>query len=188
MINIYDYECSSEIYGPGKRFVIWVQGCRLHCKGCWNTQMWSTSPKNLIHWSHLFQMISEEDGIEGITLIGGEPMHQAEELIQLCYKVKEIGLSIVLFTGFEVEELTRSYEKEIIKMSDIIISGRYIEEQRNVYLQWRGSNNQQIIFNTDRYIDYILDDANYCEIKLNDNGEIIISGFPDEDLLKEIDK
>ncbi|PEQ91718.1 radical SAM protein [Bacillus sp. AFS006103] len=188
MINIYDYEPMSEIYGPGKRFVIWVQGCKLHCKGCWNTQMWSTNPKTLVAWNELFEMISEQKDIEGITLIGGEPMHQSDELVHLCEKVKELGLSVVLFTGYEIDELKRESEIALLAMSDIIIAGRYIEEQRNTFLQWRGSENQQVIFNTERYTDYIPNDANYCEIKLSEDGEMTISGFPDDLLVEELKK
>lgn len=182
MLNIFDVEASSKIYGPGSRVVIWVQGCKLRCKGCWNTEMWSFETNQLISINDLYKFIVEQKEIEGITLIGGEPMHQSEELVKLCKKIQNIGLSVVLFTGYNIEEIQKDSGKELLSLSDIIIAGPYIEEERNIYIQWRGSENQIVIFNTDRYKGYEIDDANYCEIELNENGEVIISGFPEDGL------
>ena len=57
----------SEIYGPGLRSVIWVQGCTLACKGCWNTQYWSAKGGDEIQISELLKEIQTFDDIEGIT-------------------------------------------------------------------------------------------------------------------------
>ena len=179
MLNVYDIEEKSEIYGPGIRTVLWMQGCRLRCNGCWNKEMWAFEPHKLFHVEDLVEKIRNICGIEGITLIGGEPMHQSLELVKLVKEIKNLGMSVVLFTGFEFSELILEYEIELWKISDIVICGRYEEEKRNIYLQWRGSENQKIIFNTNVYDQYTLIEGNYCEINIDKNGEVTISGFPD---------
>lgn len=179
MINVHDIEPSSNIYGPGKRMVIWVQGCLLRCKGCWNTKMWPMEPKELYSVRQLVERVKANPyGIEGITLIGGEPMHQSQELVRLVQQIAQSGFSTVLFTGYNYEELQLDSQKTLWNMSDIIICGRYIEEKRNIYLQWRGSENQQVIFNSDKYCGYRVDEGNYIEICIEEDGEMSISGFP----------
>ena len=185
MLNVYDIEEKSEIYGPGIRAVIWMQGCRLRCKGCWNQEMWTFKPHKLFHVEELAEKIKSINGIEGITLIGGEPIHQSLELVKLVMEIKKLGLSVVLFTGFEFSELASEHEIKLWEMSDIVICGRYEENRRNIYLQWRGSENQEVIFNTKVYEKYSLVEGNYCEINIDKNGELTISGFPDNFIEKD---
>jgi len=59
--NIAHIEPSSFIYGPGERVVIWVQGCTLGCRGCWNRTMLSKRPKQLIAREELLQQILDLD-------------------------------------------------------------------------------------------------------------------------------
>jgi anaerobic ribonucleoside-triphosphate reductase activating protein len=184
MLNIYDYQENSQIYGPEKRFVIWFQGCSLKCFGCWNKEMWSNNPKNLFSADEIIKFILYAKEIKGVTFIGGEPLDQNEDLLELTIKLKKLDYSIVLFTGYEKFELKKRYQKEIWKNSDIIISGRYIEKYRNINLQWRGSSNQKIIFNSKKYEKYILENSNFCEIEIKKSGEIIISGFPEKAFLE----
>ncbi|MBP6933060.1 MAG: radical SAM protein, partial [Candidatus Methanofastidiosum sp.] len=178
MLNVYDIEEKSEIYGPGIRTVLWMQGCRLRCKGCWNKDMWNFKPHKLFRVEELVEKVKNIYGIEGITLIGGEPMHQSLELLKMAMEIKKLGLTVVLFTGYEFSELTSEHEIKLWKLSDIVICGRYEENRRNIYLQWRGSENQRVIFNTKVYEKYTLAEGNYCEINIDTNGEMTISGFP----------
>lgn len=188
MLNIYDFELDSEIYGPGKRMVIWMQGCMVRCKGCWNKEMWSMEPNQLYTVDKLFKMVKTQETIEGITLLGGEPLHQSGQLFEFCTKIKNIGLSVMLFTGFEIKEIEDENQTRLLELADIIVSGRYIEEERNIYLQWRGSENQKVIFNTDKYKGYEAKEGNYCEITIDKSGSFTLSGFPEEDLLEELYK
>jgi len=182
-INIFDIEQSSGIYGPGQRMVIWVQGCLLRCQGCWNSDLWPMDIKKLYTVDDLMEIYARND-LEGVTLIGGEPMHQAERLLEFIIQVKADGGSVVLFTGYEGCELTETAQKALWEKSDIIISGRYVEKLRDLSCQWRGSSNQQLIFNTERYRDYVMDDGNYFEITFGQFGEITLSGFPADNFLK----
>ncbi|MBM7620068.1 anaerobic ribonucleoside-triphosphate reductase activating protein [Bacillus tianshenii] len=150
--------------------------------------MWSAEEKSMISVDFLLNDIQSTADIEGITLLGGEPMHQAMDLLRLCKTVKAMGLSIFLYTGFELDELKKQEEKELLDLADIIVCGRYDIQLRNTHLQWRGSSNQKVIFNTDRYAHYQLDDANYCEVEIDEDGVITISGYPDKELLNSMVK
>lgn len=127
-------------------------------------------------------LIFNTKGIEGITILGGEPMHQAEDLLKLAILVKQKGLSVFLYTGYELKELNDYEQIALVSMSDIVVSGRYIERLRNIELQWRGSSNQEVHFISSRYSEYQLSETNYCEIKLNKDGTITIMGYPNREL------
>lgn len=176
-MNVAYIEEQSYIYGPGCRFVIWVQGCSLHCKGCWNTEMWSFDKKTEYSVTDLVNMIDKEK-VEGVTILGGEPLDQLSEVYNLCFQCQQLGLSTMVFTGYELSEINNT-DKSIIKsVSDILIVGRYDENLRTTDNQWIGSTNQQILFLTKRYADYEIQDANYMEIDIDENGKCILLGFP----------
>lgn len=186
-MNIAHIEEQSFIYGPGCRFVIWVQGCSLHCNGCWNKEMWSFKALNLITIEELFTKIeNEKSSIEGITLLGGEPLDQFEEIKQLLVKCKNIGLSTMLFTGYEMKEITKKGLKELFNITDILITGRYEELKRSLNHQWVGSTNQEIHYLSKRYNSFVQNDANYVEISIDDNGRTTILGFPDMEFIKSL--
>lgn len=183
-INISHIEPDSYIYAPGKQFVIWVQGCSIHCKGCWNFDMWSFDENQLTDIDELFEKINKIDDLMGVTFIGGEPFDQKNELLYFSTKLKKQQIPITIYTGYELNELKDEISEEILNNTDLLIAGRYKEELRNINLQWRGSENQQILFLSDIYKDYEKEDGNYCEIIISDDGEITILGFPDEKLLE----
>ena len=188
MLNLHSFEPISEIYGPGKRFVIWTQGCNLACKGCWNMETWSFKENLLFSSSKLLNLIlNYKDDIEGITILGGEPLLQKESLFDFIKLVKkETDLSIMLYTGFEKDQFT-FLDKKIISKIDILIAGRYIKEKRDIFLTWRGSSNQKIEFITDKYNkNDIPQECNMIEIDINSDGSIKLIGYPENSLLKFI--
>jgi anaerobic ribonucleoside-triphosphate reductase activating protein len=180
-MNVAHIEEESQIYGPGKRFVIWTQGCSIRCKGCWNGSMWDFAPKYETAASALFKRIcARKDRIEGITLLGGEPLDQYEETLLLVRLCREAGFSAMLFTGYETEEIKERGMGAIIENLDILISGRFEEQKRTSHHQWIGSTNQKIIFLTDRYANYNIENRNYTEIIINEDGSVTVLGFPEE--------
>ena len=178
-MNIAHIEKQSFIYGPGCRFVIWTQGCSIRCKGCWNHSMWDFSLKHEIPVSELFDQIAAlGNKVEGITLLGGEPLDQYQEtrmLLQLCANT---GLSAMLFTGYELKEMEEKGISDIQKYLDILITGRYEESKRTLQHQWIGSTNQEIHFLSDRYANYDKKDGNYLEISIDEDGSLTVLGFP----------
>ena len=167
----------SRVNGPGERFVIWVQGCSLHCRGCWNPDTWSARGGVLVDIDSLFAEIERTPGLEGVTLTGGEPFEQAEPLAALAQAVRERGLSVMAFTGYELSELQAAAQRRLIELCDVIVAGRYVQDQHVVGERWLGSANQSIHFISQRYAP---DAAGVveCEYHLYDDGRVVVTGFP----------
>ena len=175
----------SEIYGPGLRAVFWTQGCNLACKGCWNTQYWSKKGGNTILVSRLLEELDSIDGIEGITLLGGEPLQQAEASLQLIKGCKEKGLTVFLYTGYEPNEFDANMQ-QCFDLCDIAVTGRFVQELRDTTLRWRGSTNQQVHFISNAYDDSVLKEQTEVECHILPNGEIRMVGYAEEELASMI--
>jgi anaerobic ribonucleoside-triphosphate reductase activating protein len=141
--------------------------------------MWDFSPKKELSVSELFGQITVlGNKIEGITLLGGEPLDQYEETFMLLRLCKNAGLSAMLFTGYELQEMAEKGISDIQKILDILITGRYEEDKRTLQHQWIGSTNQKIHFLSERYADYNIKNGNYLEISIEEDGSLTILGFP----------
>ena len=184
-IRVHDIVPHSEIYGPGIRWVIWVQGCTLACEGCWNKETWSQRKGELRSVQCLLEELSEVQGIEGITILGGEPLQQAEPVLTLIEGAGKLGLTVMLYTGYEFHEMNEVM-KACYFASDIAITGRYIAEQRDLGLLWRGSSNQLIESPTGRYADQEITEAQEVEVLIDhDTGQVTMLGYPDEQILSD---
>jgi len=183
--NLAHVEHASHIYGPGKRFVAWFQGCALACKGCWNQEMWSFKSKQLVHKEQLLDDILNTPDIQGVTFLGGEPLHQAENLWWLIRQIrKRSALTVFLFTGYEQAELEQlNHLPHILELCDIVALGRYEEENRNTNQQWIGSDNQMIIYPENSRESVQPERINQVEIILEEDESVRILGFPDEALI-----
>ena len=181
-MNIAHIEEQSLIYGPGVRFVIWVQGCSIHCKDCWNKDMWSFEPKNIISIDDLFHKIIQTQEIEGVTILGGEPFDQYKELLNLVKKITKTDLSIILYTGYSLNELKDKNKEAILNFIDIIITDRYDKNYRTERGGLIGSSNQEIRYLTKRYTKNDLSVINESEISIEENGKINIYGYNTNDL------
>ena len=175
----------SEIYGPGIRSVYWLQGCTLACKGCWNTQFWPSKGGDLIDVDRLLSELSRRQDIEGITLLGGEPLQQAPEVEQLITGCKELGLTVFLYTGYEMHELDPTM-KRCVDLADIVVMGRFVQALRNTNLRWRGSENQRLLIKNSKYEYMDVTDQNEVEIHLDTSGRIVTVGYGNEQLLELI--
>lgn len=186
--NIAHIETDSLIYGPGKRFVVWFQGCALACKGCWNQQMWSFQENQLVHRDVLLNQILDTPDIRGITLLGGEPLHQAENIWWLLEQLRlRSSLTVFLFTGFEAVELKRfGYQQRIESLCDIVAMGRYVESQRNIGQHWIGSDNQQVVYPNNSREQEKPKSLNQVEILIEDDSSVRVLGFPTTQLIDDI--
>ena len=126
----------------------------------------------------LSETILATTGIEGVTLTGGEPFEQSAELLPLVLGVRDAGLSVVAFTGFEIEELRTRPRSALLGACDIVITGRYVRTERSAGLALRGSANQTVHFLTDRYGPDSLSDAAVCEVHIGADGGLTLTGFP----------
>lgn len=174
---------SSSIYGFGNSFVIWTQGCKLKCKGCWNEDMHDFNGGFEVTIEDLIEQIKDavsRYSVDNVTILGGEPLEQLEELLLLMQNIKSINIGIILYTGYEKREIESSDKIKIMKYPDILISGRYIEEKRNINNHLYGSENQLMEFLTDRYKEEDIINGTYVEIDIDSSGSMNMYGYPDD--------
>lgn len=164
--------------GPGQRFVVWVQGCAIRCPGCWNPDTWAFETRQLREAAELAVEILVTADIEGVTFTGGEPFHQARALAEVAARVRAAGLSVFVFTGYELHELNRSDHRDLLDLTDVLVSGRYVQAQRSFESAWRGSSNQRVHFMTDRYRESCMAGSGSVEYHLDGDGQVVVTGFP----------
>lgn len=171
------------VLGPGKRYGLWLQGCYRHCKGCIAQNSWDLNGGEDLSVDTLVKEILNEK-VDGITISGGEPFLQCEELCDLIRRIKiEKDLGIILYTGYSLEELNMRQNSSInyiLKSIDVLIDGEYVEELDD-NKAFRGSSNQKIHHLSKRYIDYF--ESNFIarenEFVINGN-EFVILGIPNK--------
>lgn len=137
------------VLGPGKRIAIWVAGCSKKCKGCANPELWDKDQypdMDMVNLKDAIQMLYEKSNgqVDGITISGGEPFEQAEELLQLVQFLQEKTEDILIFSGKKIEELMQEKSSaEIVDEITVLVDGEYVEEE-NFGEVLRGSKNQRI--------------------------------------------
>ncbi|MDO5581322.1 MAG: 4Fe-4S single cluster domain-containing protein [Planctomycetia bacterium] len=156
-LNIARYSPRCTVLGPGRRAVLWVQGCRAGCPGCITPETAVLPGGEFWTIEDLVNLFLSFENIEGITLSGGEPMLQADGLLLFAEEIrKRTSLSFMMFTGYTIEELLlhgSEAQKSLLKKMDILVDGPYIQE-RHADLIWRGSDNQRVLFIGDRYSEW----------------------------------
>lgn len=137
----------SRALGPGLRYVIWVQGCPFNCPHCETPEGHSFDPNTIIDVDVLAEDIVSRPEIDGITISGGEPFEQADELTALLKKVHKARpeLTVILYTGYLYEQLTSVNAKALLTELDLLIDGQYVHEL-NDNKGIRGSSNQRLFF------------------------------------------
>lgn len=184
-LYIHDYIPVTEAEGPGKRFCIWLQGCSIRCEGCMAKHTWEIKTGEKIPIRDLVNLILSTKEIEGVTILGGEPMDQSKALSVLLKEIKQAGLSVLLFTGYLMEHLMKDPEKKaVFELCDIVIDGPYIKEQTDFSRPLAGSANQRIFFLSERY--HELTAPNKVEIRMTRQGKITVNGMLPETLLNEL--
>lgn len=189
-LNVARWLTHSAVNGPGQRFVLWVQGCPLLCRGCINQHMLPFVPRHVMAVEAVVQMILSTPDIEGVTFSGGEPMAQAAALAVVAERLRQHGLSIVCYSGYQLEEIQQLADPGpglLLKQLDVLIDGRYVETERHSLL-WRGSRNQRVHFLTDRYREWELklrDGEGEIEFTVGEEG-FTASGILDAELLRRL--
>jgi anaerobic ribonucleoside-triphosphate reductase activating protein len=171
----------TEAEGPGKRFALWVQGCTLHCAGCCNPEMFAPDKGGtIVEASALAGRILATAGIEGISVLGGEPFQQPEALAELGGLVRAGGLSVMIYTGYTLAELQqRASAAALLAHADLLVDGRYEQGKPEAGRRWIGSSNQVMHFLTPRYspTDPRFSTPNTIEVRFV-KGQLTINGWP----------
>ena len=140
----------SIVDGPGLRFVIFTQGCPRNCPGCHNPETHAPSGGRLTSTEALLGQFRQNPLLSGITFSGGEPFEQAAPLAELAREVHLLGKSVVIYTGYTLEELHELAHRdqargELLAQADLLIDGPYVQHLRDLDLPHRGSGNQRIL-------------------------------------------
>ena len=150
MIRICGVVWESIVDGPGLRFVLFTQGCPHHCPGCHNPESHAMDGGYEVSSEKVLEEFRKNPLLKGITLSGGDPIVQAEELVDLCREVHALGKDVLLYTGYTYEELqemakARPAVAELLAETDTLVDGRFVLAQRDLTLIYKGSRNQRII-------------------------------------------
>lgn len=179
-LQIAQIVANTEAEGPGRRMAVWFQGCPLRCPGCCNPEMLNFVGGESKTVAEIIALV--DSSVEGITLLGGEPFAHAAGASALAEAAKSRELSIMVFSGFTLEDLRAKQDADIgrlLSLTDILIDGPYRREQPESQRRWIGSCNQRIHFLSDRYSpgDTCWQQPNTLELRLDANG-LSVNGFP----------
>lgn len=158
MTNLRYFKLIAESFvdGPGRRAVLFFQGCTLACPGCQNTQLWPAEAGTEIGVVAAARMLYEANP-EAITISGGEPFQQVVALGRLLgyYRAYTPKAHVLIYTGYTWEELiTNANDRgasaiidlyNVLERVDVIVDGRFRLDLDHKLMQYRGSANQRPI-------------------------------------------
>ncbi len=134
--------------GPGVRVSLFVSGCRNKCEGCFNQESWDFNFGKKFTISTLTDLLLALDKpyISGLTILGGDPLEPENlpTVTSICRTIKTINDSknIWIYTGYLYEDFQHL---ELFDYVDVVVDGKFIESEKDISLQFRGSKNQKIV-------------------------------------------
>ncbi len=135
--------------GPGVRVSVFFQGCEFNCKNCFNTEThdFSGGKEFTDETINKILEISDKDYIEGLSILGGEPMHpkniEGTTKLAKAFKEKFPNKTVWAWSGFKYDTYLK--DKEIVNYLDVLVDGQYVDSLHDPTLKWRGSSNQRVI-------------------------------------------
>ncbi len=172
------------VLGPGRRAVLWVQGCPFRCSGCVAPESQPFRGGQEMNVASLADELCRIPDIEGVTFSGGEPLAQAAALVNLVDLIRSRrDLSFMSYTGYTLEYLRRQgtpAQQALVQRLDILIDGPFIADH-HTDLRWRGSDNQCVHLLTPRYRhleQQLHDRGHWLEFACESEGEFFWMGIP----------
>ena len=147
MLELSGIVSDSIVDGPGIRTTVFSQGCPHHCEGCHNPETWPFGCGTKMAAEDILQIVRSNPLCRGVTFSGGEPFAQAEGFAELARLLKAAGYEVASYSGYTFEQLQAGTpaQKALLETIDILIDGPYIQSQRSLGLNFRGSKNQRIL-------------------------------------------
>ena len=135
--------------GEGIRKVIFAQGCRHHCKGCFNPSTHDFNGGYECDTDKIIERINNDFMIDGVTFSGGDPFEQAEAFAEIAKNINP-ELNIWCYTGYTLQEIIdKANEKpewvDLLTHIDVLVDGKFEEDKKDRNLKFKGSSNQNII-------------------------------------------
>ena len=135
--------------GDGLRVVLWSAGCEHQCPGCQNPESHDPSGGFATTTGRIWDNLIKNPTLRGVTFSGGEPFLWAKELAQIGRQAHRIGLDVMTFSGWTLEQLRQKAEtdenvRDLLSVSRYLVDGRYEQDKRDLSLRFRGSANQHI--------------------------------------------
>lgn len=186
-LNIAAWLPCTEAEGPGLRAALWVQGCDKRCPGCCNPQMLPFATRELVPAMDIVKRLEKARGafgIEGVTFLGGEPMLQAQGLAQVALGAQALGLTVMVFTGYTLDELRAvqpAHWQSLMDATDVLVDGPYLSKQPDTQRRWIGSRNQEVHYLSARYdaaIEQLPKEGRDIELRFDLDGAMRINGWP----------
>lgn len=180
-MQIARFEAKTAVEGPGERSALWLQGCSLKCPDCCNPEMQQFGIGTTRSVEEIADLILQARA-EGLTLLGGEPLDQARELLQLLQLLRQSGYcGIIMFSGYTWAEIEAdSVRKSVAGLCDLVIAGRFERQFSPGGRRWIGSDNQTLHFVSDYYAglrENWPENVREIEIFIRD-GVIMVNGSP----------
>jgi anaerobic ribonucleoside-triphosphate reductase activating protein len=150
VIRIAGIVKESIVDGPGIRLTVFAQGCKHNCLGCHNPHTHDFEGGSLTSVEDILRQMKSNPLLDGITLSGGEPFEQAEEMGTLAQEAKILGYNVMTYTGYTFEyilqnkDITVGWDK-LLRHTDTLVDGKFEIQKKMPMLQYRGSENQRII-------------------------------------------
>lgn len=151
-MNYHNIKTDDMLNGDGLRVTCWVSGCSIRCFNCYNPQTWDFNSGIPFTENTMQEILYDlsKPYIKGLTLSGGHPLdpHNAPKVLEIVKRVKMVfpNKDIWIYSGYVWEDIIKDdILKEILKRTDVLVDGAYIDELRDISLQFRGSSNQRII-------------------------------------------
>lgn len=140
------------VNGEGICLSLWLQGCDHFCKGCFNKETWDYNGGRFFTEEDSKYILSNIDfRVErNLSILGGDPLYK-ENLDGLYDFLKNFrraypNKKIYLWTGYLFEEIINNERmKRVIELVNVLIDGRFEEDEKDINLWLCGSTNQRII-------------------------------------------
>jgi anaerobic ribonucleoside-triphosphate reductase activating protein len=134
--------------GEGIRKVIFAQGCKHHCEGCFNPDTHDFNGGYECDTEKIIERINNDYMIDGVTFSGGDPFEQAEAFAHIAKNINK-ELTIWCYTGYTLQQIIDNIDrpgwKELITNIDVLVDGKFEEDKKDRNLKYKGSSNQNII-------------------------------------------
>ncbi len=177
-IRIHHTHPRSSVNGPGVRSVVWVQGCSLHCKGCFNPDTHEPDQGGTLYVAHELGEQMAQIGAEGMTISGGEPLDQPEALADMIrsYRAHHHG-TVLLYTGYTIEAILRSPVRQAALLEcDAALAGPYRPGENGIW------QDKRLVLLTDRIQAQQIQPEASIEFTLDHQQQLQITGYPPVDI------